>query len=416
MAKSLTILGASTRAAAFSARAAGFEPWCGDLFADVDLQAVAKVERVSNYPHGVADVLRSSPRSPWMYTGALENYPDLIDELAQSRPLYGNPGRVLQRAREPVFWSRALAEAGLPSPRVSMSADELPRDGSWLRKPLRSAHGHNITAWTLQVAAQRDEATAHDDYYYQERIAGVPIAAVFVATNGEAAILGVTRQILGDDWRTALGAIADDPGATSPTSGIEGPPGSDSPFRYAGSIGPVMVEDQQYRTLKRIGGVLARSCGLIGLFGVDAIANDENIWPVEINPRYTASIEVLERASALRTGARRPRRLLAIEWHERACVHGQLPAPLGQSTEAMAGKFIFNARRNGEFSADAARWAVERNLTQPRIAVADIPAAGTETRHGQPVLTLLADGPTAASVAAQLETAADELESLLARE
>ncbi|MEX2142153.1 MAG: ATP-grasp domain-containing protein [Pirellulales bacterium] len=412
MAKVLTIVGASARAAAFSARAAGFEPWCADLFADVDLQAVSTVERVDDYPQGLPELLHASPAEPWMYTGALENHPDLIDELARLRPLYGNDGGALRRARDPILWSRALAELGLPAPRASLSALELPRNGSWMRKPLRSANGQGVSLWTAEVAARASRADP-DHWYFQERIAGIPIAAIFVAAEGEAAILGVTQQLVGGDWAAALSVIAGENDLHRPCENRAATNFSDAPFRYTGSLGPLVLEDQHYRTIKRIGSALARECGLVGLFGVDAILNAQNVWPVEINPRYTASIEVLERASAVRTQTRRPHRLLSIEWHEAACCFQQLPPPLGQSAETTAGKLIYYARRDGLFSRAAAQWAVERNLAQSRPTVADIPAAGTPFRQGQPVLTLLADGPSAASVCAELSRAAEELETEL---
>jgi predicted ATP-grasp superfamily ATP-dependent carboligase len=184
-------------------------------------------------------------------------------------------------------------------------------------------------------------------------------------------------------------------------------------FRYTGSLGPYLLAEEHYHTIARIGGILARECGLVGLFGVDAIVNQHNVWPVEINPRYTASIEVLERASALRTQARRPRRLLAIEWHEMACCVRQLPAPVGQSSEAISGKLIYYAPQNGRFSPDASRWAAERNLVQSLPAVADIPPAGSPIRQGQPVLTLLAEGPSLSTVRSELTRAAEEFERLL---
>ena len=40
--------------------------------------------------------------------------------------------------------------------------------------------------------------------------------------------------------------------------------------------------------------MLAKRFSLAGLFGVDAIVNDEGVWTVEINPRYTASMELVE--------------------------------------------------------------------------------------------------------------------------
>jgi predicted ATP-grasp superfamily ATP-dependent carboligase len=186
-----------------------------------------------------------------------------------------------------------------------------------------------------------------------------------------------------------------------------------APFRYTGSIGPLLIRDEQFRMFERIGNVLARACGLTGLFGVDAILNEQSVWPVEINPRYTASVEVLERASALRTSGRRPQRLKSVEWHEAACLFRQLPAPLGQSDEITSGKLIYYAPHDVTFSSAAARWAAQRNITLTLPAVADIPAAGTLIRRDHPVLTLLADGPTASSVCAELSRAVEALDAML---
>jgi predicted ATP-grasp superfamily ATP-dependent carboligase len=245
---------------------------------------------------------------------------------------------------------------------------------------------------------------------------------VFVTADGEAAILGVTRQLLGSDWRAAVES-ANLPGEDEST--LVPKPGAilralvdpqhfcESPFRYTGSIGPLVIGDGQFRAFERIGKVLARACGLTGLVGVDAVLNARGVWPVEINPRYTSSVEVLERASALRTSGRRPRRLHAIECHEAACLFRQLPAPLGRSAEITSGKLIYYASRDITFSSAAARFAVERNLALTQPVVADIPAVGAAIRRGQPVLTFLADGPTTSNVCDELICSAEELEAIL---
>jgi predicted ATP-grasp superfamily ATP-dependent carboligase len=415
MTRALTILGASVRAAAFSARAAGFAPVCADLFGDLDLQAVATVERVQRYPADFVDCLRRSPRAPWMYTGALENYRELVDELAAVRLLYGNRGTALAQARDPLFWSRALAEAGLPSPRAALSSVGLPQDGSWLRKPLCSANGRHIGIWSRQADHPPQDSAEREPVYYQQRMDGVPISAVFVAADGDAVILGVTRQLLGGDWRTALDGLRvnGDVILDAHRDNAANSTGT-TPFRYTGSIGPVVLADEAFRNIAQVGRVFAKACGLVGLFGVDAILKSQDVWPVEINPRYTASIEVLESASALRTSARRSRRLLAIECHEAACLFRQIPAPLGQSDEVLAGKLVYYSSRDGNFTTAAARWAAEQNLDRVRPAVADIPAAGTPLRLGDPVLTLLADDVTASGVCSKLSRAAEELEAMLA--
>jgi predicted ATP-grasp superfamily ATP-dependent carboligase len=419
MGRVLNIVGASARAAAFSASAAGFEPSCADLFADVDLQAVCATKRIENYPNDLAGWLHSAPKAPWIYTGALENYPDLVDELARLRPLYGNCGRALRCARDPLLWSSVLAELGIPAPRISLSTAELPTDGSWMRKPLRSANGQSVSPWTGQFGGPADELVDRRGWYYQERIGGIPVAAVFVAADGDAAILGVSRQLLGGDSRAAIESVKVDgeertakPGACARRR-IGALQLDETPFRYTGSIGPILISDDEFRAFERIGKALAAACGLTGLFGVDAVLNAPGVWPVEVNPRYTASVEVLERASALRTRGRRPRRLNSIEWHEAACLFRRLPAPLGQSGEVTAGKLVYYAPGDVTFSSSAARWAAERNLALTLPAVADIPAVGTVIRRSHPVLTLLADGPTAASVCTELSQAVEALEAAL---
>ena len=103
-----------------------------------------------------------------------------------------------------------------------------------------------------------------------------------IASRSAASLIGVTRQLIGA-------------------------PGS--PFAYRGSIGPYAVSEGLKRRLDSMGWVLASEFALVGLFGVDYILSDGEPWPVEVNPRYTASVEVLELAM---------RRSLLAE-HLRAC-------------------------------------------------------------------------------------------------
>src|SRR5262245_62223359 len=49
----------------------------------------------------------------------------------------------------------------------------------------------------------------------------------------------------------------------------------------------------------RIGRMIGEGCGLLGLFGVDFIHYLDRPWVVEVNPRYPASVEVLELATGV---------------------------------------------------------------------------------------------------------------------
>src|SRR5215472_11687700 len=118
----LLLLGASTRAAAFSALRAGLRPWCADLFADMDLQGHCPVQRVQpgRYPDGFLALVRRAPAAPWLYTGALENRPALVERIAAERPLWGNNADVLATVRSPLVLQQMFRGAGTPYPAVRM--------------------------------------------------------------------------------------------------------------------------------------------------------------------------------------------------------------------------------------------------------------------------------------------------------
>src|SRR5260221_7119838 len=97
----LIILGATARAAAFSAQRAGMRPWCVDLFSDADLARACPARRVGldAFPAALIDALADAPDGPVIYTGGLENHPDLVECI--HRPLWGNTPDVLCRVRSP---------------------------------------------------------------------------------------------------------------------------------------------------------------------------------------------------------------------------------------------------------------------------------------------------------------------------
>ena len=112
------ILGASTRAAAFSALRAGLTPWCADLFADADLHMRCHVERVipHEYPQCFVKLAENAPAGPWMYTGALENHPAIVERIGRRRPLWGfrSPQRAAGDLLQPSLETRRECYAALP--------------------------------------------------------------------------------------------------------------------------------------------------------------------------------------------------------------------------------------------------------------------------------------------------------------
>ncbi len=345
------------------------------MFADADLRQFAEVCQVDGYPAGLGTAIGGSQPGSWMYTGALENHPGLIDRWQRLRPLLGNPAEVLRRVRDPELVGRTLRTAGVAVPAVRSAGATLPRDGTWLAKPRRSAGGTRISRLDENW---RDPSTTPDEYYFQQRIAGTSVAAVYLATTDEVMLIGITEQLCGATW------------------------GGDTEFQYCGSIGPRQFAPPITDQFHRIGEALHRAFALTGLFGVDAIVKDDTVWPVEVNPRYTASVEVIERATAFE----------AIAAHVTACREGTLlpiPVPRQQS-----GKLIVWARHKCLFPTSS-HLPSELLADIPKVTLADIPAARTVIDAGRPIATVLADAGCSEKVADRLIRCAAALQECCPR-
>ena len=153
MSEPIIILGASARAAAQSAARGGFAPWAADLFADADLARLCPVHRIDRYPCDLFATSRLAPPGAWMYTGGLENYPRLVERIAAERRLYGNAGPPLRAVRDPAKVAEVAQSVGLSVPKIVNQGGRSPRDGSWLRKALRSSGGLRVESWTAENPA-----------------------------------------------------------------------------------------------------------------------------------------------------------------------------------------------------------------------------------------------------------------------
>jgi len=205
-------------------------------------------------------------------------------------------------------------------------------------------------------ARGRKPAARSSAWFFQKRVTGRSCSAVFAGDGNDAVLLGATWQLVGMPWTGA------------------------GEFGYAVSLGPIELSRDLRSQWERIGEVLARRFGLVGLFGVDAVLDNETLWPIEVNPRYTASLEVLERAFEID----------AIRIHVDVCRGGRLPRRLGQAARAWCGKAILYARADLSVPPAWARFAEEAISARPWPELADVPAAGTRIRARSPVVTVLA--------------------------
>lgn len=344
------LAGVSVRALAESAARAGFEVTAIDAFGDLDLQRVARVIPAPRDTQGRVDapaVARATHHvdaSIVSYVSNFENAPDAVETMARGRTLIGNLPAVLRRVRDPLSLARALSRLGFPAPAVRASAP-LPTDATpWLLKPRRSGGGHGIVRWRQGMPVPRSSIV-------QQRVRGVPGSIVFVADGEQACPLALTRQLSGD---AAFGA--------------EG-------FAYCGSI----LEPHHPGLLANaieLARRVTREFALRGVCGIDFMARDSVPYAIEVNPRPTASMELVERGTGCSV------------WlaHVAGCTGALVVTPT--SASHAEGKAVLYARRPVVLG-DTTRW-----LSDPDVR--DVPAPGERIARGSPICTIFARGRTSA--------------------
>jgi predicted ATP-grasp superfamily ATP-dependent carboligase len=290
-----------------------------------------------------------------VYGASFENHPALVARLAERHALLGNPPATLRAVRNPARVGAALRHAGVPYPRTFVTAPpEPPR--RWLRKPLRGGGGRRVHEWrggALPAGA-----------FVQERIDGLACSAAAIADGVDAVLVGITEQLVG---RRAFG--------------VHG-------YRWCGNIVPPRLPAGEREALlgqaRTICSCLAGAFALRGLFGVDFMWDGEHAWPVEVNPRPTASLEAIEAIRAHPPGV--------FDAHLRACA-GELPRIEAECSGA-AGKAVLFATENVAIG-DSVRW-LERG-------VRDVPHPGERIAAGRPICTVVTTAATPQDALAGLE-------------
>jgi predicted ATP-grasp superfamily ATP-dependent carboligase len=354
------LTGVSMRAAAQSALKAGYHPHTIDAFADLDVPRpkmhVASTVLGRRFdPRHVLPRARRLPVDAVVYGSGFEDDAPVVDEISRGRALWGNPPDVLQQVRSPRRLLEGLSQRGFAVPRVFVpgeDAGEPATDVEWIEKPFRSGGGHGVRPWHrgLPIAAGS---------YLEEFIHGSPGSIVFVASGGRAVPLGVSRQLAGD---AAFGATG---------------------FQYCGSIlsHPANLFERGVgvaATAHAIAAAVANDYGLVGLNNVDFIAREGVAYPVEVNPRWSASVELVERAHGFSM----------FGLHADACSRGTLPGDrIPLCLRRAVGKAIVFAR------ADLLVWQTKEWLASRHLA--DVPRPGTTIRRGEPICTVFAEAEDA---------------------
>ena len=354
------IAGVTTRALAQSASRAGYRVTAIDAFGDLDLREAAEVIVAQpprpGVPDGPLQAAAAGDRVPArfaVYTSNFENDPAAVRQLARGRQLLGNTAESLIQVRNPFVLTQALRQYGLPAPDSRSRPPGRPsaRD-QWLMKPRRSGGGHGIRPWAPGRTVPRS-------MYLQEKITGIPGSISFAADGSSASVLGFSRQLVGDARFGASG------------------------YRYCGSVlgnpqGRLFPrQDELLEQAAKVAAAITREFRLQGLNGIDFIARNGIPYPIEVNPRFSASMELIEQAHGISM----------FQIHTEAC-QGVLPAT-PEAHSLLYAKAIVFARRNTRIP-PSPQW-IQRHW------MADIPHGGERIARGRPICTIFATARNAAT-------------------
>ena len=267
---SLLIAAISARSLAQSARRAGFTPLVADFFADTDTQEAAHAcRKLRGIERGMQwrslcralDALAERAPSPiagFVYGAGFEDRPELLRLIAERWKLLGNDAETVKRIKAPKMFFAALDRLGIAHPKT---ASKRPRNGAgWLAKKTGGAGGSHIVPSRL--------ATSSPDRYFQQRVEGRAVSALFVGNGSFARVLGFSEQ-----W-------------TSPSPR--------SPWRYGGAVRPASLpEDLARRMASAVIGV-ARAFKIKGLASADFLVKDGEALLLEINPRPGATLDIFD--------------------------------------------------------------------------------------------------------------------------
>jgi predicted ATP-grasp superfamily ATP-dependent carboligase len=341
-----------------SAVRSGHDVVAVDFFGDRDQAQLAEsyaLQRDLGLPataEGLATAARRIDADAVVYGANLENHQEVVGERTLGRRVLGNPAEVVRDVRDWALLRRFCLEAGLAHPVTLLHGEEERAGrGRWLRKRVRSGGGHGIASW--------DGRPLDDAHTLQAEVDGRAASIAFVADGRQSRVFAFTEQLLG---RTDLGG---------------------SGYAWCGNVLPLELPGPDhtaiYAQVEHMASSLTRRFGLVGVNGLDVVIGRDaegNVRPylIEVNPRFTGSMELAERAFGISV----------FRLHVEALA-GRIPhASLFEGApEGCVGKGIVYARRP-TVAPDTTVW-----LTR---GVRDVPWPRRHIAAGHPVCTVLARG------------------------
>jgi len=356
--KRVVILGASCRAAAQRATLAGWSPLAADLFIDRDLLECAQAGRLEDMDCLAKQWTDQFGPLPLLLAGGMENQSESLERLLSLGMQCGIDGVALRQLRDPTRWAQWAVESGLRWPESHQPESLLPQgieSQAWLLKSLSSAGGLGVSVWNGQLPLPPRT-------YLQAALKGETLGATFLADADSNHWIGCAMHWSEQDFPAP------------------------APFLYRGNHAPVAMERSEIDQLTAFGKRVRHATGLRGLWQADILRNEDGLWLLEINPRWSASMELLDAAWGLNL----------VAWHVEAISGGRVPFEAKGHPQTVFGKSVVYADRDFLPTTEqwegwwSQRWRGDPSELRDAYRFADIPSSCDLIPQGFPILTCIA--------------------------
>jgi len=361
---------------ATSATKAGIKVYAVDYFGDQDLKRVCheSISIVKQTP-GVTcgqlstnfnpetllklttQLLEKNAIDATLLSSGLDDSPDILFELNDMIPILGNHPLVIERIRNKKEFFQELKRIETPHPETEMAesfeeASKKAQDIGYpvLVKPSKSFGGVGIRK--AQGPKELKQAFHHvalidEKVLVQEYISGISASVSLISSNNKTIALTLNEQLLGVKEL-----------------------GQEEPFGYCGNVVPLVTTRSVMNRCKNTAERITLHFNLVGSNGIDFVISKEGIpYVVEVNPRFQATLECVERVLGINI----------VEAHMKACLQGILP---------------IIAKKTGAFCTRLVLFAPQR-LVAPDLSVLeevrDIPIPGVIIDKGEPVCSIVVD-------------------------
>jgi len=323
--------------------------------------------------------------------GGLESWFEHLEPLRNALKLLIPSTHVLRQLRDPHLLQQMTKATCVrfPPTRFTRPTAHQPNTtqsrAGWLTKHIRSSAGLGVrfdeeaSSLPGQAAIVDPAADAPADRYWQQHVSGRAVGVNLLCGGpGGVKILSTCRAI----------------NYSQPAS----------PFLYGGSLGPYPLQPHERAAILEFAAQLIRKVNFVGLLGSDWLLSRDGTspWLLELNPRYTASMEVWERLFAsslvdaqLASYQLEDQQLKKMAFEPPANKSGNSDnlansAHLPSGSPASIIKFVLWAPRELIFSLNQlTAWAQQCELEPDKIQWCDLPAEGTVIPAASPIVTAI---------------------------